>query len=228
MHKKLTWNAIGLEPKTEQLIDQITKERDVLPKEKAKDYRKLQGYLEELQYLLDTIQKIKLDLIPQLESKFRIKFHTPELISLALARPSIRGIFQDLNIHYEEVEIPLLNPEQFEELASSGDAANVLALLGDAALDLAVVQSLWDSSLATAGKLTQKRATIVSNQNLASFCDKFHLFDYRLKRRHDVSAQHATERTVIHEKGTLVEALFGVIYLEFGFDEFARILPFLQ
>ena len=33
---------------------------------------------------------------------------------------------------------------------------------------------------------------------------------------------------IVHEKGTLVEALYGVIYLEFGFQEVSRTLGLLQ
>ena len=65
-----------------------------------------------------------------------------------------------------------LKIDEYKELASSGDAADVLALIGDAAMDLCVVQTLWDSSLATVGKLTKKRAGIVANENLAKICDE--------------------------------------------------------
>lgn len=59
-------------------------------------------------------------------------------------------------------------------------------------------------------------------------CDEWSLYDYRLKRLNDPSENNKLEKTINHEKGTLVEALFGVIYLEFGFEELSRLIPLLQ
>jgi len=87
---------------------------------------------------------------------------------------------------------------------------------------------LWDSSLTTAGRLTTKRTEIVSNANLAKVCDRWNLYDYRLKRKIDPSEENAQNNTIDHEKATLVEAIFGVIYLEFGFQKIGNTLPLIQ
>lgn len=228
MHKRLKWNAIGLERKTQILLEKILQEKDSTPSSHLKKFRKLQRFVDELSHLLHTIGRIQQELIPKLEKMFRLKFKTPELVMFALSRPSIRNIYKDLEKHFKDQPNNPLKPEDYKELASSGDAANVLALIGDSVIDLGVVQSLWDSSLATVGKLTTRRSDIVSNENLARACDGWNLFDYRLNRLNDPSELNAKPKTVEHEKGTLIEAIYGIIYLEFGFEELIRTLPLIQ
>lgn len=146
----------------------------------------------------------------------------------ALSRPGIRNIFDDLNKHFMNDANTPLNENELVELASSGDAANVLALLGDAAIDLGIVQLLWDSSLSKTGTLTEKRQKVVSNQNLAKYCDEWGLFACRLNRLNVITKEDAKQETIIHEKGTLVESILGVIYLEFGLKVLLRIIPLIQ
>ncbi len=228
MEKKLTWNAIGLERKTKILRDEVKKNQTELPKDHSRTFKKLQLYLDELDHLLNQMNKIHSDLIPQLEEIFRLKFPTPELVILALSRPSIRNVFEDLRDYFEKEPENPLRMEDYDELAASGDATNVLALIGDAILDLKVIEVMWDSSLKTVGKLTTQRKEIVSNKNLAKVCDKWDLYEYRLSRLLFPSVKDAKEKSIQREKGTLVEAIFGVIYIELGVESVVRILPQVQ
>jgi len=228
MHKRLKWNAIGLEKKTQLLYNTVQQEKDEIPADHLSKHRKLQGFLDQLNHVLDKMNKIQKELIPKLEEILNLGFKTPELVMLSLCRPSIRNIYEDMEKHFKDQNNNPLKTDDYEELAASGDAANVLALIGDAALDLSVVQTFWDSSLATVGKLTKKREGIVANSNLARICDEWKLYDYRLNRLNDPSEKNAKPKTVQHEKGTLVEAIYGVIYLEFGFEELVRTIPLIQ
>ena len=154
MKEKLKWNAIGLVKKTQILRDYIQDEKNNIPSDHTSKITKLSGYLAELNHLLERMEKIEKIIIPKLEKLFRLKFKTPELVMFALSRPSIRPIFDDLSKHFKNDENAPLSENELIELASSGDAADVLALLGDAAVDLAIVQLLWDSSLSKTGSLT--------------------------------------------------------------------------
>ena len=228
MQEKLKWNAIGLGKKTQMLRNYIQNEKNKIPDDHTSKHGKMHGYLNELNHLLERMEKIEKIIIPKLEQLFRLKFTTPELIMFALSRPSIRNIFDDLNKHFKNDSNPPLSEEELIELASSGDAAEVLALLGDAALDLAIVQLLWDSSLSKTGNLTTKRQKVVSNQNLAKSCDEWGLYSCRLNRSKDISEEDTKQETIIHEKATLIESILGVIYLEFGLKVFLRIVPLIQ
>ena len=96
MHKRLKWNAIGLELKTNLLLENINKEKENEPEAHSKKHEKLQRFIDDLSQLIDGMRKIKEELIPKLEKVLRLEFKTPELIMLALARPSIRNIYEDL------------------------------------------------------------------------------------------------------------------------------------
>ncbi|MHA1149205.1 MAG: ribonuclease III domain-containing protein [Promethearchaeota archaeon] len=228
MHKRLKWNAIGLVKKTQLLLNAIQEEKGNIPEDHLSKHRKLQGFLDQLSYILEQMERIQKELIPKLKSIFNLEFRTPELVMLSLCRPSIRNIYEDMEKHFQSQKNNPLKEDEYTELASSGDAANVLALIGDSVLDLGVVQTLWDSSLSTVGQLTKKRAGIVANDNLARICDEWNLYDFRMTRLHDPSEKSAKPKTIQHEKGTLIEAIYGVIYLEFGFEELIRTIPLIQ
>lgn len=174
------------------------------------------------------MEKIKKIIIPKLENLFRLTFPTPELVMFALARPSIRNIFEDLNTHFRDDANRPLSEEDLIELAGSGDAAVVLALIGDAALDLAIIQLLWDSSLSKTGEFTTKRKKVASNKNLAIYCEEWGLYSCRLNRLRANPMEDPKIETVEHVKGTLVESILGVVYLEFGLKELLRIVPLIQ
>ena len=228
MKEKLKWNAIGLVKKTQILHDYLQNEKNNVPVDHTSKSSKLIGYLTELNHLLEKMEKIEIIIIPKLEKLFRLKFTTPELVLFAFSRPSIRNIFDDLSKHFRNDENAPLNEKELMELASSGDAADVLALLGDAALDLAIIQLLWDSSLSKTGNLTVKRQEVVSNQNLAKSCDEWGLFTCRLNRLRSSIEEDAKQDTINHEKATLVESILGVIYLEFGLKVLLRVVPLMQ
>ncbi len=70
MHKRLKWNAIGLELKTKILQEKIMQEKENESSTNSKKHQKLQGFLDELNHLLDTMNKIQNNLIPELEKYF--------------------------------------------------------------------------------------------------------------------------------------------------------------
>lgn len=228
MQDKLKWNAIGLVKKTRMLKDYIEREKNDIPINHTKKNATLSGFLDELNHILEQMEKIKKIIIPKLENLFRLTFPTPEMVMFALTRPSIRNIFEQLNTHFKDDANRPLSEEALIEMASSGDAAVVLALIGDAALDLAIVQILWDSSLSKTGELTTKRKKVVANKNLAIYCEEWGLYSCRLNRLHANPMDDPKTETIEHTKGTLVESIMGVVYLEFGFKGLLRIVPFIQ
>ncbi len=224
----MQWNAIGLAKKTEILRQYFLEQKQKIPKEHVAKFRTNQLFLDDLEYLVVTMSKIQLELIPKLENMFRISLKAPEIILLALSRPGTKTIFTNLKNYFENKEGQPLTTEELAEMASSGDAGDVFALVGDAALDLAIAHIMWDTSFSTAGKLTEKRKKSVKNKHLAKVCDEWNLFEYRLKRLIDTTDENPKEHTIEHEKATLVEAIYGMIYLEFGFEEVLRTATLIQ
>jgi len=69
------------------------------------------------------MRKIQNELIPELEKIFRLEFKTPELAMLALSRPSIRNIYEDMEKHFKNQLDNPLKLVEYKELAASGDVA---------------------------------------------------------------------------------------------------------
>jgi dsRNA-specific ribonuclease len=54
-----------------------------------------------------------------------------------------------------------------ETCLSVDKAAKVLALIGDAAISLALIQILWQPNISNVGELSTRRSEYASNENLA-------------------------------------------------------------
>ncbi|MHA1891353.1 MAG: ribonuclease III domain-containing protein [Promethearchaeota archaeon] len=227
MERKLKWHAIGLETKISRILDSLESIKESFDPTHTAKIKKVQGLINELLNIKERIVRIKNHMIPRLEEKFRLEFKTPELVYLAFLRPSLRNIFSNISSYYANRESSPLKQSEFDELVALGNTGDVLALIGDSAIKLAIVETLWDSSCRTVGQLTGIKATIESNRNMAKFCDELGLYNHILDKN-EPTKQAAKEKTILHEKGTLVEAIYGIIYLEFGFEELMRLVPLLQ
>ncbi len=78
-------------------------------------------------------------------------------------------------------------------------------------INLVLVQILWKPNISNVGELTKKRSEYAKNEHLAKVCDKWHLYDFRIHLGSDQSEKD-------HSKGTVIEAIFGVVYIEAGLD----------
>ncbi|MCY3412094.1 MAG: hypothetical protein INQ03_10725 [Candidatus Heimdallarchaeota archaeon] len=223
---KLKWNAIGFKRKTELLYDTINIICDEIPSEQTGKLKTPSGFKEDLEELKDKIERIENHLIPRLEQELNIRFTTPELVLLGLCQSSLKNLFESLREYFRSRNEWPISELEFDELAGSGDTSKVLALLGDAILDLAVVQIHWENSIAKVGDLTIKRMNIVSNQNLAKVCDRWGLYYYRINKKGTVDKSN--QKDINHLKGTLVEAVIGIIYMEMEYEDIIRIISYLQ
>lgn len=227
MQKKLTLNAVGLKKKINHLLSSCQTRKDELPQDHLREYRSLDGFIADLEFILEKIKQIEGVLIPLLEKDFRIRFKTPELVLLAFSSLSMKNVFDVIQAYFQSKELEILTNMQFIEISASHDASKVLALVGDAALSLSTVEVVWDSSLATVGGLSQRRDKIISNKNLSKTSDKYNLIEFIIGKK-DPGEPLVNEELIYHLKATLVEAILGIIYLEYGLEEIFRIVPMLQ
>lgn len=144
----------------------------------------------------------------ELERDINYNFAEPDLVVLSFIQPSIRKMFEELNIYSSKLSSNI----NFEPYLSMDEAAKVLALIGDAAISLALIQILWQPNISNVGELSTKRSEYASNKNLARVCDKWGLYDFRIHFDSDKSEND-------HAKGTIMEALFGVVYIEAGLNQ---------
>jgi ribonuclease-3 len=144
-----------------------------------------------------------------------IKIPDKELLQVAMFQPSTKNLFLELATQYADDPKDPVGPKGYDALISLSDLAEALALIGDAAISMAVVHHLWTPKAADVGTLTQRRAEIVSNEHMASICDKWALYEHRIHFDPGTSSDDEIQ----HDKGTLLEAIFGIILMEHGFDQ---------
>ncbi len=156
----------------------------------------------------DNIDKIKKSKISELEMNIKYDFDEPDLVVLSFVQPSIRTMFDELHTDSSKLGLDV----DLKPYLNMDEAAQVLALIGDAAISLALVHILWQPNISNVGGLTNKRSEYAKNEHLAKVCDKWGLYNFRIHLDSDQSEN-------IHTKATIIEAIFGVVYVEAGLDQ---------
>lgn len=131
--------------------------------------------------------------LSKLEKKLGLKFKNKDLLLQALVHRSY------LNEH------PNFKVEHNERLE----------FLGDAALELAVTEYLYQNYSNPEGELTNWRASLVNSKMLASLGKKFNLDNYILLSKGEAKDSNSKARQYI--LANAFEALIGAIYLDQGF-----------
>lgn len=215
-YAKLKWNVEGIFDKIKIIQNELSKRLKEVPIEKINKRKKIMGWQEQLNTIYQKIEHVRETIIDELEDALNYHFVTPDLLILSFVQPSIRNTFRELKIFFSEDGSFPLDITVFDDFMKLADATKVLAFIGDAALDLALVHISWQPNLSRVGDMHQQKKNINSNENLARICDKWDLYDSRIHL--DPSAPTITEETIFRIKGTIVEAIFGVIYIENGLE----------
>jgi ribonuclease-3 len=223
MEKKLRWRVVGVEDKIDLLIQSLRDNLEQVPKENTRTINKMNKWIEDLVKIRNGISNILSSLLPNLEKKFGTT-PEPDLVLAALFQPSVKNLFSELKTYYADVGNSPVSDENLSDLSELCEVGKILALVGDSALDLAVLPYIWETEIAQVGQLANKRAEYVSNNHLASVCDRWGLYDTRI--HFDPSTP--TKKEMNHIKGTLVESLFGILYLYGGLESVHKAIPLLR
>lgn len=215
---QLEWIQIGLESKIQIIQEMIQSKLEKTPKRNTRTLDKLGRWNESIEYIESKLVNIENSLDPSLESNLGIEIRNSELLQIAMFQPSTKNIFLELETEYRYDRNNPLSRKDFENLVNLPEMAQALALVGDAAIDMAVLHYLWEPTVADVGMLTQRRADIVSNEHLADICDNWGLYDFRI--HFDPGQPSIAEMQ--HDKGTLLESIYGIIYVEYGFETVER------
>ncbi len=214
MKESPAWSAIDLQAKVAGLVETVRHTRNLTPRLNTRTLDKLDRWESQLVHILQMMEKIELELGSTLEQTLNVKFTEDELLKIVMFQPSTKNLFLEIEAHFVRDETSTVDLESLEELCMVPEMAKVLALLGDAAISMAVLDHLWRPSVKEVGLLTQRRAAVVSNENMATLCDHWNLYSYRI--HFDPHAE--TKSEMQHIKGTLVEAIYGIVYVRYGFS----------
>ena len=210
---KLALKPVHLKKKIRRIQEAIERTKEKTPPENSRLQNKLDRWMQDIGCIEDSLEKVERELLPKLEKELGLKINNKELLEVAMFQPSTKNIFLELETHYKDSEEAPFAKEEFDHLVNLSEMSKVLALLGDAAISMAVVQYLWSPKVSDVGTLTQERADIVSNEHMADICDRWDLYDHRI---HFDPAKPSKEE-MDHDKGTLLEAVYGIIQIERGF-----------
>ncbi|KXH76867.1 MAG: hypothetical protein AM326_06370 [Candidatus Thorarchaeota archaeon SMTZ-45] len=217
----LSWKPIQIEEKMNLLFDRVRTTQRVTPENNTKLLTKIDRWFQDMEYIQNCLEKIREELVPDLERTLGLNFMNDELVQVAMFQPSTKNIFMELETQYGGDEDNPLGEEGFAMMTNLSEMAKVIALVGDAVISSAVIQYLWKPHLSNAGQITQRRAEIVSNESMAKLCDNWNLYKYRIHFDPDTPSKSEIE----HDKGTLVEAIYGIIYIEY---EYKRVVGLVK
>jgi ribonuclease-3 len=219
-----TWEHIGIEKKIQLLMDAITRTEEITPSPNTRLLGKLRRWREDLDYICQSITRIQVSLTPSLEAILDTRFSENEMLVVSMFQPSTKNIFSELETHYLAESTSPLTKAEFRNLIDLSEMGQAIALVGDAAISLAVLHYLWRIKDVDVGDLTQERADLVSNENMARVCDEWNLYDNRIH----FEPQTSTKSEMEHNKGTLLEAVFGVIYIDHGLEKVRELIEHLM
>ena len=219
----LEWHQIDLAKHLVEIRTAISEELDTITSNKTRTIDKLNRWLRDLEYIGETIQHIEESLVHKLESLLSVELNNNGLFTVLFFQPSTKNLFSEIRTHYCNRRTDRVDCEALLDLVSLSDTSEMLALLGDAAIDMAVLHLIWKPKASDVGSLTKGRAELVSNEHLSKKCDEWGLYKTRI--HFDPGTPSKSE--IEHDKGTLVEALYGVVYVERGFDKVLEMIDHL-
>lgn len=219
----LYWDKIEIMTQLDMISQIIEQTEKNTPSANTRTLDKIERWKTQLVKMLSGVKYIQEVLTIDLSNTFKNKFETDGLISISLFQPSAKNFFLELQDHFCNGDYQGIDCEILSTMALLPEMAKVLALIGDAAIDMAVLHHLWQPNVADVGSLTQDRANIVSNEHLAEKCDEWNLYENRIH----FDPETTTKSEMDHIKGTLVEALFGVVYIESGFEVVKKCVRYL-
>lgn len=219
----LSWSPIYIEKKLDLLFRAVQTTRSETPRNNTRLLAKLERWFHDISSMQESLKRIRKDLVPDMEKILGMNFDHTELFQVAMFQPSTKNIFLELETQYRRSKNNPLDSEDFEEMINLSEMAKVLALVGDAVVSSAVLQHLWEPHLGDAGKITQRKAEIVSNEHMSKLCDKWRLYEHRIHFDPDTPGRSE----MIHDKGTLLEAIYGIIYIEFDYKRIVDLVSHL-
>jgi len=160
-------------------------------------------------------ERIKERYIPGIQQATGYEFLNPDLFYFVFLYREISNVFNEAkNNPAKPGGTALLTGQDLQEMIDVSEDRDTLAHIGDAALEIGVMASIWPGQEPQKIPLNQflhdERKKIVDNEPLSRFWDSLKLNDPQA-----VASLLPENDTT---KGSSMEAVFGIIFLESGLD----------
>lgn len=222
MHRSLTWNLPGIEERLATLRDDLVRE---VPSLSTGDAARFRRWIRDIEMISAKAAVIAGTVQLEVEADLGYSLGDREQFIIAMFRPSTRNLFDEIAEHARGNTWCTLTDAELRELAGLHEVAGALAWIGDAALKIGLLPAIWDPEIANAGVLTRNRKAYDRNSNLALLCDRWGLYEHRI---HFDTGTPGSAQTINHTKGTLVESVFGILFLREGLKGVASAAELLR
>jgi len=214
MSGKLDWEVPSVEKNLEVIERCVRDHFDRVPESHVAVRDKMDRWLDRFVSIRQGIAAIRHGVQPLIERDLGYPLENRELVVVAMFQPSTKNLFTEIETHFRSMGGCALPSDDLLLMAGLPEAAKTLAWIGDAAVNLGVLPLIWSPSISDVGVLTEKRKRYVRNTNLARLADRWKMYQYRI---HFDTLEPGAETA--HIKGTLVESVFGIIYLQGGLSK---------
>lgn len=160
-------------------------------------------------------ERIKERYIPGIKKATGYEFLNPDLFYFVFLHKEISTVFNEAKTNPPKPGgMTVLTDQDLQEMIEVPEDRNTLAHIGDAALEIGVMASIWPvqepQKIPLNEFLHTERNKLVENEPLSRFWDSLKLNDP------PVIASLPPESNTT--KGSSMEAVFGIIFLESGLD----------
>jgi 23S rRNA maturation mini-RNase III len=186
--------------------DRIISNLNALEKEQRRNISE-----NEILKLMEKFSRVKDYSIPNLSIATGHQFSHPELFLFIFLYRDINDIFNRASTNPVNGSKELLSPAELRDMEMVSEDRLTLAYIGDAALEAGILFTIWppeNDSIPPKAYLHAQRERLVPNGPLARFWDSLDLYDGKTLLN--------PVNDNVETKGSYMEAVMGIIYLDGG------------
>ena len=219
---QIEFHAVEIESDIKIILQEISTYRSKTELNK-KNEDKFDRWVVQLNSILDQISTSEQNIIPLISKDLGFPFKNKNLFFTAMLQPSLKNTFDEIKIHFRKEPESIISKKKLDELSACSDTGKSLAWIGDTVIKYALLLKIWQPGI-TPEELHNRRQSLETNVNLSILCDRWKLFEYRIH----LDPPYPKQATIDKTKGTLVEAIYGVLYIEKEIDGVQEALPLID
>ncbi|ABN56374.1 MULTISPECIES: hypothetical protein [Methanoculleus] len=221
MEDEFFLHPIAIEETLDEIKTAVEERARALPEERNVR-KKLDGWVLGITELQTKAAHIQQHIIPQVRRDLQFDFEDSNLILRVMVDGTAKDMFSDMLKEFPETRHPELRKSIYEFSKLPGKVES-LAYLGNAALLLAAVHHLWASDTTPSkAMLDQKGQPFKDKKYQAQLERKWMLYENTIGFDHKPRSNIDKEN---HDRSTLVEAVFGLLYIKGGLDAVIKAMP---